>query len=447
MKVQVPQRLAAGVALIVLTACSSSPRGAKNAFDQLTYEGSRQSTPFATFQSVMSLSGLIPPHVPGALMFEPGNSMGSSLAPALSSGISPMCSYVVEARYALKAGQESRVQILRDAYLAMRVKAHEAAAALTRLAAARALTAAAVKVPGGSHGDDRRSQIAQAILNASTPSRAADKEVAPASSAMPNPATLTAAEEAPRLADLGALEAAAAQKRTELLTAANDFTKKISTPNILVTRWTREDNGSAHASAATLGTAGASSQGSVEGVLILGDIKVSSFIFGRDFMEFLKFYEGQGRLSNAIRMGSMGIVTNTISAKHVAYVSERSDSLSIAAQVGVSAQELQQFIDPNLDVELSGIYSIAANAANTAWLTSPTIEERRFAFWPPTNHKKALDNEITASNEYLTVYTVRGTVTTPLLLALGDVDKTFSSQCVRDDWEPQQTKARDTRRP
>lgn len=408
-----PLRAAFILCCALLAGCAT--RGTiRGAFEDLTYDGGRTQTGFASYHSTLSLSGLIPAHAPGMLFFEPDALRVGMLPPSLLSAISPRCSFVVESRYAMSNPNTASqaVVAVRDKYLDLRQKSIAVAAARAAVGAAQQGVSLAGKT------SDEHLKTILAVLRL-TPGDTGEKTA-----------------EALKTALVERQEALANAER-ELQLANTEFTKAVSQPNLLVTRWARESDGGGSATVGTYASGSLDTQNRIEGVLVLGDIRVRSMAIGQDFYDFLyDLAEDHSAAEAAAMLRNVGIVTYAIEAKHVAYISERDYLAAAALSLGLSKEQFAAMLSPQTKIEVAAALSTGANLANTGVISRPVTEVKRFRFSENGNHFRFIEAALlgqlpretdtgvsraadAATGEgYATVYTVRATLDYPGVIAL-----------------------------
>jgi hypothetical protein len=334
--------------------------------------------------------------------FEPDATGLGTLPPSLLAGVSPKCSFVVESRYPLPASAHGAdaVVAVRNKYLDVREKAIAAAAAGAAVGAAKqALTMASNKGADKSVFD-----LALSVLKLPTGKAAADSQAELQAELLKRQAALAAAEQA-------------------LQGAMSGLTKAVDTPNLMVTRWARDDNMGVGTNVGPYASGSVDHQDKVSGVLVLGDVRVRSMSVGEDFYRLLmKVYEEDGGLQAAVKLKNLGIVTYVVEAKHIAYISERDYLTDAALSLGVTRDQLASLLDANTKIEIAANLSTAANLSNTGVFSAPETTVQKFAFMQPNDHfgfiKTGLLGLTPAEKGYSTVFAVRATVEWPMVTAL-----------------------------
>jgi hypothetical protein len=396
----------AAVTCAVLGGCASHGT-IRGAFEDLTYDGARTTTALASYHSTLSVSGLVTPEAPGMYFFEPDATRIGMLPPSLLSPISPKCSFLVESTYPLPAGVDGAdaVRKVRDSYLDVQRKALAVAAARSAVAAAEQ----SLNVANDKSADP--SKVTQLLTALGLGGKAG---------AGGNASAIQA--------ELATRQNALATSEDALKKAMQDLGTAASTPNLLVMRWTRDSNVGGSVNAATYASASAQNDGRLDGILVIGDIRVRSLAIGEDFLNLVNSLSGNRALAASMELKNVGIVTYAVDAKHIAYISERDSLTAAALSLGISKNQIEAMLkDPNTKVDIAAALSLAESLANTGIISSPTTRVTDYSFIAPDSHRALIRAGLMLDgaaadkiSHYSTVYTVRATVEWPMIVAMAD---------------------------
>ncbi len=125
--------------------------------------------------------------------------------------------------------------------------------------------------------------------------------------------------------------------RGDLLSSAlSQINAMASLPGIFVTRWDREVEGSAGASADKLASASAAGRRKVSGLLILGEPRVTSLQLGDDLLARKALAQRHAGSSGAFRPNRNYITYYQLRARYVLYAESLEQALQLALQADVS---------------------------------------------------------------------------------------------------------------
>jgi hypothetical protein len=203
------------------------------------------------------------------------------------------------------------------------------------------------------------------------------------------------------------LQGSLADKRREANKAASALRLAVNTPNLLVTRWTAERTNSQGLTVGAIWSGDRQARTQTSGILILGDLRITSLRFGEDFIASLI----ETDLSNFER--GLGIVTTTLQSKYQLEIQDIDFSSILAAQLTLSADDLAILGDGPLallrqqSLKISTALAELASIGNAGSASNAHPEEYAFSFYPWDVYQDALKLECQRSRGYTTVYSVR----------------------------------------
>lgn len=338
----------------VLAGCSSQSVRAPlhTSFEDLSSEVATRDGDRLEFDSAVNINGLARILAIGDRVYYPGQGLSDHYSIAFS----PDCrTYRDRSTFALKGKDpQGSVKAVRDAYLAARTALVAAAGAEAKLLVGQlALTRAKGDSSGGALSSGLR------LLGVATKADASDAE------------KTAALQESVQQQELSASKArsVAAEKREAL-------SKSIDTPGLILARWSTSRASHGGAAVGAIFSGEGKRQQDVTGIVILGDIRVSTLRFGYDYIAYiLRTPVPEFELE-------LGLTTLVVEAKYLAYEQDLdySKALEIAvkltpadvAALGADAAGLLKQQELTFGYGLSELASIG----NSGFLGSPILDRK-----------------------------------------------------------------------
>jgi hypothetical protein len=366
------------------------------AFQRLVTEVGEESSQLADYSSTVSINGLGRQDLVGGSIYFPGSQLSDHFAVTIAPGLS----LLLDKRYALvspdpknfpeagtkstcfisveKVGAESAVLAIRDMYICAR-------AALVTTAAKQAAWAAAqlsAVVPS-----ERKNTYLKSVLGVTE-----DDKI----------------QEALKKAEV---DAANAEKEANLAMA--DVKRGIRARNIVLAKWATRREASAGGGVGALFGASGRKVSALNGILILGDLRVTTLQPGTDFLLMLRNDE-KGPLAQFYRELQMPMYS--LQAKYQAYVQDLDIETAFEASLSISVAQLSQIAGGGIaevlkseTVKLGARIAELASIGDAGYLSPTSASKRTFCFHKEAEFAKAMAGELSESAPYSNVYVVRGT--------------------------------------
>jgi len=352
-----------------------------SALEDLTSEVKTIKSDVVDYSSAFSINGLGKQQGGGMYFYHSGDDVADTYA----LGISPKFSFLVESMFSQKCSDAhqpcglNQVLDLRNRYLQAKELLVEAAALEFKVEAANAGMKMTDRIAGEA--------MAAKILLPSVENPPLDQLKA----------ELTKVTEQFRHATIKADAA-----KLAIIT-------QMSTGNLLIARWNTEKSSSASGQLTDDASIQKDKKTSSNGVVVLGDLRVTTIVPGEDYLKALLDLE----MPLSLLAGKVGIVTYALQAKHVAYVQESDYEASLAAKLVLSAEKIKGYVDniqelyKALNLKLGYQMSELANVGNAGVISGASVAVKNYSFCDGSEHEKSIKAELDRSNGYTTVYAVR----------------------------------------
>lgn len=202
---------------------------------------------------------------------------------------------------------------------------------------------------------------------------------------------------------------------TAYLAKKKEVDALVAKTGIVVTQWSRTTKAGANADITGAVSAGAAKEKEVHGYLVMGGLRTTTLLVGKDLLDAAK----KGPLSG-VKPSRLFVTQHSQSAKHLSWGETRSGSLTAALQVDIQKllsmaagleAALPGLLQALKDIPLSVGVSYASNyaAENTGTLSGGEKKIYPFNFGDGT-YEEAWKAELKRSDGYSTVYASRSTL-------------------------------------
>lgn len=391
---------AALASFLMLSGCASTPPMTIALTEMGTATKTDKGSKNVRLMRVVNATGLGAEDVVGSYTMDPDPYLfelppffGSDDFPdSLATRIKPGCSWIVEKKYGDDVKPED-VHKLREKLIELDAAAIEAARAKQKYDILVLLQSQLPGIPA----DEKNKTLRDKLFSLSAQITSTAKDVD----------SLTPAITAAKTAADTALTAYTNKKA--------EADKLIAKEGIVVTQWSRTTKAGANADITGAVSAGAAKEKEVHGYLVMGGLRTTTLLVGKDLLDAAK----KGPLSG-VKPSRLFVTQHSQSAKHLSWGETRSGSLTAALQVDIQKllsmaagleAALPGLLQALKDIPLSVGVSYASNyaAENTGTLSGGVKTVYPFNFGDKT-YEVEWKAELERSKSYSTVYASRSTL-------------------------------------